>query len=136
MAYEKQNWVCGDTLTAEKLNHMEDGIEDASQSGGDKLIIRVSNVTTEGEDVKTTFDKTWQEVHDALANGNTAIIINEEDINVAQSFVLATFYSDSTTPPYRVSGTAPITTLMADSTDDYIYSLSPASVDEGGGSNV
>lgn len=26
MAYEKQTWVVGDTITAEKLNHMEDGI--------------------------------------------------------------------------------------------------------------
>lgn len=27
MAYEKQNWQCGDEITAEKLNHMESGIE-------------------------------------------------------------------------------------------------------------
>lgn len=26
MAYEKQTWVTGDTITASKLNHMEDGI--------------------------------------------------------------------------------------------------------------
>ena len=24
--YEKQTWVTGETITAEKLNHMEDGI--------------------------------------------------------------------------------------------------------------
>lgn len=30
MAYTKQTWECGDTITAEKLNHMEDGIADAS----------------------------------------------------------------------------------------------------------
>lgn len=27
MAYEKTEWKSGDTITAEKLNHMEDGIE-------------------------------------------------------------------------------------------------------------
>ena len=27
MAYEKQTWTCGETITADKLNHMEDGIE-------------------------------------------------------------------------------------------------------------
>ena len=27
MAYEKQTWQTGDTITAEKLNHMEDGIK-------------------------------------------------------------------------------------------------------------
>lgn len=29
MAYEKQSWNCGDTITADKLNHMEDGIANA-----------------------------------------------------------------------------------------------------------
>mgnify|MGYP002520365324 CR=1 FL=1 len=32
MAYVKQNWECGQVITADKLNHMEDGIENA---GGD-----------------------------------------------------------------------------------------------------
>ena len=31
MSYEKQTWVTGETITAEKLNHMEDGI---MESGG------------------------------------------------------------------------------------------------------
>lgn len=29
MAYEKQTWQCGDIVTAEKLNNIEDGIEEA-----------------------------------------------------------------------------------------------------------
>ena len=28
MAYEKQTWTTGEVITAEKLNHMEDGIKD------------------------------------------------------------------------------------------------------------
>lgn len=31
MAYEKHEWVCGETITAEALNHMEDGI---AEGGG------------------------------------------------------------------------------------------------------
>lgn len=34
MAYEKQNFVDGQVLTANQLNHMEDGIEAAFGSGG------------------------------------------------------------------------------------------------------
>ena len=36
MAYTKQTWQTGDTITAEKLNHIEDGVGDAYQkpSGG------------------------------------------------------------------------------------------------------
>lgn len=30
MAYEKQTWACEDIITADKLNHMEQGIADAN----------------------------------------------------------------------------------------------------------
>ena len=35
--YEKQTWVTGETITAEKLNHMEDGI-----SSGGVLVVHVT----------------------------------------------------------------------------------------------
>lgn len=31
MAYEKHTWVCGETITADKMNHIEDGI---AEGGG------------------------------------------------------------------------------------------------------
>lgn len=34
MAYEKQTWNKGDTITAEKLNHMEDGIAAVEKQQG------------------------------------------------------------------------------------------------------
>ena len=34
MAYTKQTWASGDTITAAKLNHIEDGIEEA---GGERF---------------------------------------------------------------------------------------------------
>lgn len=34
MAYEKQTWSKGDTITAEKLNHMEDGIVTVEKQQG------------------------------------------------------------------------------------------------------
>lgn len=40
MSYEKQNWTTGDIITADKLNHMEDGIYSNSQSGGAKTVTR------------------------------------------------------------------------------------------------
>lgn len=33
MAYSKQTWVTGETITASKLNHMEDGIDTISANG-------------------------------------------------------------------------------------------------------
>ena len=38
MSYIKQEWTTGDKITAEKLNHMEDGIENAS-SGSSELLL-------------------------------------------------------------------------------------------------
>lgn len=29
MAYEPNNWACGDTITAEKLNNLESGVQEA-----------------------------------------------------------------------------------------------------------
>ena len=34
MSYEKQTWNKGDTITAEKLNHMEDGIAAVEKQQG------------------------------------------------------------------------------------------------------
>lgn len=65
MAYEKQTWECGETITAEKLNHIEDGIANAS-SGRGTLRVKIDRV----EDGVTYYDHTWQEVHDALERGD------------------------------------------------------------------
>lgn len=34
MSYEKHTWVNNETITAAKMNNIEDGIEEAAQSGG------------------------------------------------------------------------------------------------------
>lgn len=49
MAYEKQTWVCGETITAEKLNHIEDGIANSVLSTPLHL---VPGVTTKAEAVE------------------------------------------------------------------------------------
>lgn len=53
MAYTKNTWVTGDIVTSAKLNHMEDGIANASG-----LVVHLNN---NGE-----LDKTWQEIADAF----------------------------------------------------------------------
>lgn len=65
MSYTPNTWVTGDTITATKLNHMEEGIAD-----GGVLIVRDNN---------GTLDKTWKEITDApfsvLANVSGQISI-------------------------------------------------------------
>lgn len=69
MAYIKNTWATGDTITAAKMNNIEDGIEEAAQSGGGALIC---NSTYTGETY--VLDKTAQEIYDALLAGTPAYI--------------------------------------------------------------
>ena len=59
MPYVKQLWESGDIVTAQKLNHMEDGIENA---GGIQPLVIIGSQT--GSDF--VFNKTWQEVKNAF----------------------------------------------------------------------
>ena len=46
MSYEKQTWQNGDIITAEKLNHMEDGIGE-SGAGGDSPMYLIGDMGDE-----------------------------------------------------------------------------------------
>lgn len=69
MAYTKQTWTTGDTVTASKLNHMEDGIAEGGGSGG-AMIVTVSDVNG-----NLTLNKTAKEIYDALLDGTPAYIV-------------------------------------------------------------
>lgn len=72
MAYEKQTWECGESITAEKLNHMEQGIEDASNSGGgtdDLFLIRFTDISA------LTVDKTAEEILEAFNDGKKIVLV-------------------------------------------------------------
>lgn len=46
MSYEKQTWATGEVITADKLNHMEDGISQSGGGGGEydyKVVLRYSD---------------------------------------------------------------------------------------------
>ena len=60
MAYTPTTWVTGDTVTATKLNKMEQGIANA----GSALIATVTYANSE-----YTMDKTFAEIYTALVNG-------------------------------------------------------------------
>ena len=81
MAYTKQTWANGDTITAEKLNHMEDGI-----AGGGSAPLIIDTIYDEIEDCNI-LNKTWQEIYDAYIVG-TMCIIREEHIGDVSRFQL------------------------------------------------
>lgn len=62
MSYTKHEWVNNETITAAKLNNIEDGIEEAAQSGGGGALIVTYNSGA------NNLDKTVQEIHDAITS--------------------------------------------------------------------
>ena len=88
MAYTKQTWNNGDIITAEKLNHMEDGIA----SGG----VMAVNLTYDESTLTYTMNKTWQEIHDAIASGTMVIVIAPNEEGVEQMMCYRAVHADFT----------------------------------------
>lgn len=64
MSYTKYTWQTGEVITAEKLNHMEDGI-----SAGGSL-----NVTAP----QWALDKTWNEIAEAIRSGKSVYYLQDD----------------------------------------------------------
>ena len=74
MSYEKTTWETNDVITAEKLNHMEDGI---AEGGGGSGVLAVTVDTTD-----MALNKTWQEIRDASEVGIVVLnLVTEEQTN-------------------------------------------------------
>ena len=88
MSYEPKTWECGDIITAEDLNHMEQGIVN-SGGGNASLIIRLTGdevvyhtspnieVSQTGEAYYT--DKTLSEVSEAINDGRVCLFYRNDD---------------------------------------------------------
>ena len=71
MSYEKQTWATGDVISANKLNHMEDGI---TSGGAFYVTFNGDNpATTEGEFTNVTADHTLEEAVAAYNAGQPVI---------------------------------------------------------------
>lgn len=71
MSYTEHTWTTGETITADKMNNIEEGIVEASQSGSSALICTSSYSEVVGNYI---LDKTVQEIYDALLDGTPAYI--------------------------------------------------------------
>lgn len=67
MAYEKHTWETGEVITAEKLNHMEDGV-------GEVFIVNaeLAGNSSDGYTVDS-LDKTYDKIVNAFENGHVCI---------------------------------------------------------------
>ena len=82
MSYTPTTWTTGDTITATKLNKMEQGI--ASAGSGDILF----DIGVEDN----VLDKTWTEISTALSSGKIARVIwSGEDFAFSEYVVAASY---------------------------------------------
>lgn len=123
MAYTPNVWTCGDTITADKLNRLEQAVAELSQSGGqgsETLILRQQE--TQEDSDKIYYDKTFNEVYDALENGQRVIemVGGSEDSDVSQTVI--TYANANGFKVYKnheeIGGSE---YLVADSADGYLY---------------
>ena len=84
MAYEKHTWETGETITAEKLNNLEN-----------KTSVWLIPTTVEGN--KMTLTKTWQEIYDGWNDYDVVVITYE--------------IQSSSAPIQNIKGKMPITSI-------------------------
>ena len=73
--YEPHTWVAGETVTASKLNNMEQGIANSGGGGG----VAVYAEYDSENDVTNITSHTWQEIYDAVEAGNFVFLILHEE---------------------------------------------------------
>lgn len=121
MAYTKQVWNCGDTITADKMNHIEEGIENAQN--GYECIEGWTTLTDES--VTTTLGE-----GDTVASGGLAY---SEPIT-ADTIKVTFNGTEYTVPAVTETAPAPFGTIyrygaqLSDELGDYDFSTYPFSI--------
>lgn len=86
MSYEQHEWVNGETITAAKMNNIEEGIAEAAQSGGGGLsadaIIHLEHANNSNEDssanlTATIVSGTFADLYAKMADGGSPYILVE-----------------------------------------------------------
>ena len=69
MVYVSKEWVTGETITADGLNNMEEGIQEALEGGSGRFDINVTMEYQTDHYEVTDFDKTIEEINTAYDEG-------------------------------------------------------------------
>lgn len=77
--YEPYTWTTGEVITAEKLNHAEEGIEGAyDELSALEQRVEANSPLIVTQDENLILDKTWQNIHDALVAGRRCVLVTTD----------------------------------------------------------
>ena len=74
MSYTSTHWVIGDTITAEKLNKLEQGVVDAAASGGGLFTTLTEDYDEEQSASYSRLDKTGNQILETLKTGGSVLL--------------------------------------------------------------
>ncbi len=81
MSYSEYTWQTGETITAEKLNNLEGGVQEALDccgGGGITFTCTIEQIQPSTEcstgGTKYTYSHSWQELRDAIQQGKTVSV--------------------------------------------------------------
>lgn len=116
--YTRHNWTTEESITAQKLNYIEDGVSSLySENYPASFII---NAEYDEATLTHTLNKTWKEIHENFING-VHCVIRYLDHYPSLSRVKGT-YADSDSNTYNViiqSHLLPFSTYLATSEEGY-----------------
>jgi hypothetical protein len=70
MAYTPTVWATGNTVTAEKLNHLEEGVSNSFQTTSNEMIIHIYN-----NENKLATRESWSQIQSFYSNTNSPAFI-------------------------------------------------------------
>ena len=123
MSYTPTTWVTGDTITAVKLNNMEQGIADAG--GGTAIVGYSFDIETN----RTTCNKTAEEIYELfISNGSVALMDTDDDYSCVYQIVQYMYENydpqDFYFSMHIVNSGGSIISFIANSANDYPYTTS------------
>ena len=122
MSYEKHTWVTNEAITASKMNNIETGIEEASQSGGGGLTL--IPVTYDSTESSFYFSMTAQQIKDGMMAGNIyGFAITADMIPEGWSFppIISLIYSVTENDSYIDIGSGCSWSVGCSTLSDYPY---------------
>ena len=88
MSYVRHNWVTDESITAAKLNNMEDGIEEAAQSGGGGGGLTFVSVTWDGENSQFVMGMTFAQLMAGMISG-TMYAVNIDSTLIPEGWLFS-----------------------------------------------